>query len=144
MLLVAPPFEEEKWHSINRDSGHFRRTIDRYCDTYADAVVSLPEQQVTQSLNWLFRDFDHAEFSQLTLQSAIERELGEEHWEATSKVAALVLLCAMSESLLHKTDPLSAETEKLLGICGDLIPQILVVAIDDHFGLVATTDPGHH
>ena len=66
----------------------------------------------------------------------VERELGESFFEPSGKVARLVILCAFANTLRGRGHRFCSETKRMLRLCREMIPVCLMLAVDDHYGLL--------
>jgi hypothetical protein len=134
MLLIEPPLSSSEWARLKAGCPRYEWLYADYCNAYESAVLSLPDKQIDRIVDHLMRDLEDAEVTPEALQLIIERELGEEDFEASGKVAKIVVLCALGQCLGGCGCPFSRRIRRLLQLCEELVPVFLMLAVDDHFG----------
>lgn len=141
MLLISPPLSPDEWVTSRIDDERFRWQFAHYCYRYINAVLSLPKPQLVKIWRELCRGMHNCDVGPELLHVIVERELSEEEFEATSKLAKLIVLCALTPAIERKTIQLGAKTKELLIKCQQFIPWVLMVAVQDHFGMLQPASP---
>lgn len=136
MLLIEPPLTSEEWSSLKAGFPEYQAMFEEYCQSYEIAVLSMPQDQLTKVMSHLVECVEGDEVDEAAFHSIVLREVHEEDFEASSKVAKLVVLSAMANTLEHHGCEFTERTTCLLQLCRMLIPACLRLAVDDHFGLL--------
>lgn len=136
MLLIEPPLTQDEWCSLKSGFPEFQVVFEEYCRAYEVAVLSMPQDQLTKVMSHLVEQIEGDEVDEKAFHAIVLREVHEEEFEASGKVARLVVLAAMANTLEHHGCRFSERTNCLLQLCQMLIPACLRLAVDDHFGLL--------
>jgi hypothetical protein len=136
MLLLDPPLPHDDWEWLIPGSPEFDCCLSRYTCEYESAVLSLPGCQLAKILAWLVRNHRGQVADVETFHEIVLRELEEQWWEASNKAASLVVLCALANSLHGDVIRVLPKTQQLLRTCRAMLPFVLVIAINDHYGLI--------
>ena len=134
MLLIEPPITLDEWCSLKAGFPEYQTAFEDYCRNYEIAVLSMPQDQLTKVMTHLVSIVEGDEVDEAAFHSIVLREVHEEDFEASNKVARLVVLSAMANTLEHHGCAFSERTSCLLQLCRMLIPACLRLADDDHFG----------
>ncbi|MBP89060.1 MAG: hypothetical protein CMJ64_20485 [Planctomycetaceae bacterium] len=136
MLLIEPPVTSEEWTDLRTQDAGFSQFFCQYCDQYFSAVLSLPGDQIGKVIEYMCGGLEEWHIDAWSFHTIVQRELQEREYEASSKVARIVILCALGETLSNHGYEMYQRTERLLNRCWELIPIVLMLAVDDHFGLL--------
>ncbi len=136
MLLIEPPLTVGEWVKSRDVEEHFQHRFALYCDQYASAVLSLPKTQLLKIWQELARGLQSCDVGPELLHVSVERELSEGDFEATSKLAKLVVLYALVDAIEQQGVQVTAKTRQLLQNCRQLAPCVLLLAVHDHFGML--------
>ena len=136
MLLIEPPYTCQQWMKLDRTSAGFQEWLIRFTETYIDEVLSQADDWLRQVAQCLVGDLDADRDSDRDLHRIMLREVRERNFEPSGKVARLVVLCELGYALLDR-DCLPGDTRELLELCEELLPEYLLLAIDDHFGVMS-------
>jgi hypothetical protein len=136
MLLIAPPLTCEEWTELRIPDAGFNQFFCQYCDQYFSAVLSLPGDQIGKVIAYLCAELEEWQIDAESFHTIVQRELQEQEYEASSKAARIVILCALGETLRNHGYEMYQRTERLLDRCWEMIPIVLMIAVDDHFGLL--------
>lgn len=133
MLLLEPTAAVDDLRA-DAPSRRQREKFADYCHQYQEEVLSLPPDQLGRILAYLVRGLEHCHLGPEVFHTIIERELREQDFELSGKVARLVVLAALAESLEQRGLKLTRRTQSLVQICRGLIPVVLQAALRDHVG----------
>jgi hypothetical protein len=136
MLLIEPPLPKCEWALRELQHSRFEPILAQYQAAYEAAVLNLPREQLGKIVAYLVRDLEGGEFQPWLLHEIVQRELLETEFEPSSKVARLIVLCALADMLIEYGHTLALPTRELLDRCIELIPVCLTLAVDDHFGFL--------
>ena len=100
-------------------------------------MLQLPYEAQARILRHLTRDFHNLPMNARRLHAIVERELSEENYEYSNKVARIILLKAFARSLQDAGLRTLPQTERLLNCCQRFVPRLLALAVDDHLGLIS-------
>lgn len=124
MLLVEPPQRFEH-ADINLATFEFAD----YCDRYERAVLHQSPETLSVILRGLQFGLDGIPVSSRTVRVLAQRELENEHGVPITKVARLVVLCALANTHESRGLRIDTGTAELLAVCRDVIPVYLKLAI---------------
>ena len=136
MLLIEPPLTGEEWGHLKASDASLGCFLNHYCSDYVSAVLALPHKQIFKVLRYLAEGFENDTVTPDSFHRIVQCELSEHEYEASGKVARLVILCALAETLESRGYGLQRRTKRLINRCWELIPEVLTMAVDDHFGLL--------
>jgi hypothetical protein len=139
MLLIEPPLALAEWSRVKFLAPRPGRSLDRYCRSYESAVLSLPDGQLRKIVLHLLLDYEHCEVGPEAFHRIVERELTEEEFEPSSKVARLMVLDSLADMLRDEGIEVLPQTRRMLTFGREVIPLVLLHAIDDHFGVLQDT-----
>ena len=140
MLLIDPPLGFDDWQNANVSARSFQRRFVEYCDEYQKAVLDLPESQILKIMRELCGGLEFCAMGAETLHVVVERELREEDYEPSSKVAKLVVLCALANSLTDGDVELNKKTDAMIALCFGMMPYVLMLAVNDRFDLTTAVE----
>jgi hypothetical protein len=136
MLLIDPPLTKCEWSLRGLQQAQFEQVLDEYRAAYEAAVLALPREQLAIIVGDLVQGLGKSEFRPELLYEILRRELLEEEFEPSRKVARLIVLCALADMLLDYGHTLEQRTQDALDFCRDMIPLCLTLAVDAHFGFL--------
>ena len=136
MLLIEPPLSCDEWSNVDTDAPTFQCLFSHYCDDYMQAVLSLPLGQIGRIIAHFTSGLEHCPIAPVSFHRIVDRELSEPFFEPSGKVARLVILCALANTLQCRGQRFCNETERMLTMCREMIPICLMLAVDDHFGML--------
>jgi hypothetical protein len=136
MLVIEPPLTGEEWGHLKASDASLGCFLNHYCSDYFSVVLALPSDQIFKVLAYLVRGLENEAVTPDSFHRIVQRELSEHEYEASGKVARLVILCALAETLENRGYRLQRRTRRLINRCWQLIPEVVTMAIDDHFGLL--------
>lgn len=134
MLLIEPTLSVDEWANAKDGDTESQQAFEQYCKSYEAAVLALPRNQLAKILAHLAEGFEAHDVGTETYRRILSRELHEEEFEPSSKVAKLVVACSLGHALTQHGYELDHHTSWLLMLCRMLIPVYLGFAIDDHYG----------
>ena len=136
MLLIEPPLTFDEWAGRDLGDAAFQALFHDYCDRYVKTVLSLPRHQLLKIWWELSRGLGQCDVGPELLHVIVEREIKEREYEASGKVAKLVILSALVDVIAQQGVAVHAKTRSLLCQCGRLLPAVLMMAVHDHFGML--------
>lgn len=136
MLLIEPPLDIDEWSLAKDGEPEYQSVFQDYCEAYEHAVLALPNDQIVKVLVHLHQGLQDLSIGGDSLHTIVSRELNEENFEASNKVAKLVIVCALGQTLVQQGYDVQENTAWLLLLCRMLVPVYLGLAIDDHFGML--------
>ena len=136
MLLLEPPLSCEEWISAKAGFPDHQSAFEEYCEQYELAVLSLPQDQLQKVVRYLVAEIDGDEVDADAFHAVLLREANEDEFEPSNKVARLVVLSALANTIEMHGCAFGERTACLLQLCRMLMPVCLKLAIDDHYGLL--------
>lgn len=135
MLIINPPLSRDDWRNARVRDRQFRVLFSDYCNAYQSSVLSLPENQIDRILRHMTRGMERVRIGPAVLHMIVENELREQEFELSSKVARLIILDALGSSLNDYIE-IQPEIMVLLRNCRELIPAVLMMAVNDHYAFI--------
>ena len=100
--------------------------------------MSLPHEQISKVLANVTSGFERCPVDRHSFHGIVERELNERYFEPGTKVAKLIILCALANTLCRRGHRFCNGTRRVLRLCRDMIPVCLMLAVDDHYEILQT------
>ena len=136
MLLLEPPLTCQEWISAKAGCPDHQSAFEDFCERYELAVLGLPQDQLQKIVRYLVEEIEGDEVDAGAFHAVLLREANEEEFEPSNKVARLVVLSALANTLELHGCMFGERTECLLQLCRMMVPVCLKLAIDDHYGLL--------